>query len=68
MNLIDYREKLGIAFNDEEKVKLFLAKAYLSFSETVSLEIEITSTLYNNYCFKSIEYPQQQCPNNQSNS
>lgn len=61
MNLIDYREKLGIAFNDEEKVKLFLAKAYLAFSETVSLERKITSTLYNNYCFNagiktSVEY------------
>lgn len=53
MNLIDYREKLGIAFCDEEKTKLFLAKAYLAFSETVSLDREITSTLYNNYCFNA---------------
>lgn len=53
MNLIDYREKLGIAFCDKEKVELFLAKAYMAFSETVSLEREITATLYNNYCFNA---------------
>lgn len=53
MNLIDYREKLGIAFCDKEKVELFLAKAYMAFSQTVSLEQEITATLYNNYCFNA---------------
>ena len=53
MNLIDYRERLGIAFCDKEKAELFLAKAYMAFSETVSLEREITSTLYNNYCFNA---------------
>ena len=53
MNLIDYREKLGIAFCDKEKIELFLAKAYMAFSETVSLEREITSTLFNNYCFNA---------------
>lgn len=53
MKLIDYREKLGIAFCDEEKIEIFLAKAYMALSETIQMDIELTTSQYNDYCFNA---------------
>ena len=53
MNLIDYREKLGIAFCDEDKIEIFLAKAYMTLSETIQMDVELTTGQYNDYCFNA---------------
>lgn len=53
MKWIDYREKLGLGFNDDERIKLFLAKAYMAFSEMIQLDRELSSTQFNNYCFNA---------------
>ena len=51
MNLIDYRKKLGLSFCDEDKVRLFLNKAYMAFSEAIQIDTTITPEEYNQYCF-----------------
>ena len=53
MNLIDYRKKLGLSFCDEDKVRLFLNKAYMAFSEAIQIDTTITPEEYNQYCFDS---------------
>lgn len=53
MNLIDYREKLGIAFCDDDKIEMFLAKAYMALSEAIQMDVELTTSQYNDYCFNA---------------
>lgn len=53
MKYIDYREKLGLGFCNEEKTKLFLAKAYDSIVEMSSIDDSIDETTYNNFCYLS---------------
>ncbi len=51
MDYIDYREKLGLAFSDEDKTKNFLAKAYNSILETNFCDDAIDEMTYNNFCY-----------------
>lgn len=51
MNYEDYRKVLGLNFSDDEKVKLFLAKAYIGFAESIELDTFLSAEEFNNFCF-----------------
>lgn len=51
MNYEDYRKVLGLNFSDDEKVKLFLAKAYIGFAEYIELDTFLSAEEFNNFCF-----------------
>ena len=49
MNYIDYRKKLGLSFNDETKVEVFLAKAHNYFVDEIENGHFITEDIYCNF-------------------
>ena len=51
MDWIDYREKLGIGFNDESKVKYFFAKIFNILRDIEpTMDIQINDNEYFNFC------------------
>lgn len=53
MTYQDYRKILGLNFSDEEKIKLFLAKAYIGFAESIELDNYLSAEEFNNFCFNA---------------
>lgn len=53
MDYADYRKQLGLSFCDEEKVKMFLARAYMAFSESIEVDREIPCGVYNEFCYEA---------------
>ena len=55
MDWIDYREKLGIGFNDDDKIKIFYAR----ISNVLDVLITegdgyITVTEYSRFCYETV--------------